>query len=489
MHPQIQLPKAGQCPICFMPLVPVGSSGEGAVLRLSEAAKALAQIETAPVERKFVAAEVRMVGKVEYDESRVRYVTARFPGRLDRLYVDYTGVPVKKGEHLVSMYSPDLLTAQEELLHARRAARAREDNRSAHAALAAAREKLRLWGLTAGQVAAIETRGAASDHLTITSPISGIVTHKNVFQGVYVKEGTRIYTVVDLSRVWVKLDAYESDLPFLRHGQAATFEAEAVPGRTFNGTIALIDPVLDDRTRTVKVRVNVPNPDGKLKPDMFVRAVVRPRIAEGGRVLDNALAGKWTCSMHPDVVRDGRGDCPQCDMPLVRAESLGYAQAGTTKARPPLVVPASAPLVTGKRAVVYVAVPGAEEPTYEGRQVRLGPRLGNHYVVASGLKEGERVVVRGNFKIDSALQIEARPSMMTPASDGPAAGAASRRQTHCPVMGGEIDPKVFVDHKGMRIYFCCPGCDTKFKKDPEAYIAKMRKAGVEPERVGGGKSP
>jgi Cu(I)/Ag(I) efflux system membrane fusion protein len=172
--------------------------------------------------------------------------------------------------------------------------------------------------------------------------------------------------------------------------------------------------VLDPETRTVKVRVNVPNPDGRLKPGMFVRAVVSSRIAAGGKVMDADLAGKWISPMHPEIVKNEPGTCDVCGMPLVRTESLGYVRVDPEKADKPLVIPASAPLVTGTRAVVYVEIPGTDRPTYEGREVVLGPRAGDYYLVRAGLSEGQIVVTRGNFKIDSALQISARPSMMSP---------------------------------------------------------------------------
>jgi Cu(I)/Ag(I) efflux system membrane fusion protein len=231
----------------------------------------------------------------------------------------------------------------------------------------------------------------------------------------YVNEGTRIYTIADLSKLWVKLDAYESDLSWIRYGQDVEFSTVAYPGEVFKGKVSFRDPVLNARTRTVKVRVNVDNPDGKLKPEMFVRAVLRARVAQGGAVMDPDLAGKWICPMHPSVVETQPGDCNICQMDLVTTESL-YTAAGESS-EPPLVIPATAPLITGKRAVVYVQVPGAEKPTFEGREVVLGPRAGNYYLVKEGLDEGEIVVTKGNFKIDSALQIQAKPSMMSADSD------------------------------------------------------------------------
>lgn len=447
MHPQIHQPGPGRCPICGMDLIPVsveeGHADEGPTeITLSPHARKLAGVQVAPVERRFVATEIRMVGKVEYDESRLAYITAWVPGRLDRLFVDYTGIAVRAGDHMVSLYSPELLAAQEELIQAVRNARELERSelastrRSASQTVEAVREKLRLWGLTGEQISAIEASGTASDHITIHAPISGIVVRKEAVEGMYVGIGTRIYTIADLSQVWVKLDAYESDLAWLRYGQEVEFQTEAYPGEILKGKIAFIDPVLDAHTRTVKVRVNVPNEDGRLKPEMFVRATVRSRVAAGGRVMEPDLAGKWICPMHPEVISNDPDSCDVCGMPLVRTEALGYVTAHAGAEEPPLVIPASAPLITGKRAVVYVQLPG-REGTYEGREIALGSRAGEHYLVREGLAEGEMVVVNGNFKIDSAIQILAKPSMMSPEGGaapahrhGQAADGASASATH-----------------------------------------------------------
>jgi Cu(I)/Ag(I) efflux system membrane fusion protein len=382
MHPQIRQPKPGQCPLCGMDLIPVMDSddeeAEGITeLKLSPRARKLAEIQTTPVERKLVTAEVRMAGKVEYDETRVSYITAWVGGRLDRLFVDYTGVVVEKGDHMVRIYSPELLAAQEELIQAIKTVRELEASgitvvkRTAQEMVEASREKLRLWGLTPGQISEIETRSTPSDHTTISAPVSGVVVHKNAQEGEYVKTGTRIYTIADLSHVWVKLDAYESDLALIRLGQEVDFHTEAYPSESFKGTVAFIDPVLNPRTRTAKVRINLENRNGRLKPEMFVHAVLQAEVGPVGR-------------------------------------------QGV-----PRVIPASAPLLTGKRAVVYVET---EPGLYEGREVVLGPRAGEYYVVIEGLEEGERVVTRGNFKIDSAIQILAKPSMMNPEGGGPAPG-------------------------------------------------------------------
>jgi len=418
MHPQIQSPDPGLCPVCGMDLIPVSAGGSGGprVLELSPLAAQLAEIETTEVTRREVEHEIRLVGKVAFDETRLRYITAWVPGRLDRLYVDYTGTLVRAGDHLVDLYSPELLSAQEELLQALDA-RAKLDGASellrqtAERTLASSREKLRLWGLGADQIRAIEATGAVSEHITIRAPAGGVVVHKNKNAGDYVKTGERVYTIADLSQVWVLLDAYESDLPWIHYGQRVSFETEAYPGERFEGQVVLVDPVLDERTRTIKLRLNVANPDRRLKPGLFVRAVARTPLSRTGHALDPALAGMWVCPMHGEVLKEEQAPCDLCGMPLVPVESL-HEVSGHPE-RSPLVVPASAVLWTGVRSVVYVRLPG-EAPVFEGREVVLGPRSGAFYVVERGLEPGDRVVTRGAFKIDSALQIQARPSMMLP---------------------------------------------------------------------------
>ncbi len=381
MHPQIRLPDPGQCPICFMDLVPVKKEALGEEhprrLTMSEAAKELAEIETAPIVRKKVATSIRMVGKIEYDESRISHLTSWVPGRIDRLYYNFTGVQVEKGTPMAYLYSPELLSSQQEYLQTLKIKEELEQGgdplskEMAAATLTSAEEKLRLLGIAPQQITEIKRRGKAEDHMTIHSPISGTVIEKKVSEGMYVDTGSLIYTIADLSQVWALLEAYESDLVWIREGLEVEFTTEAYPGETFKGRIVFIDPFLNQKTRTVGVRLEVPNPDGKLKPGLFVHAELKAPLPE---------------------------------------ETEGL----------PLVVPASAPLITGKRALVYVEVPDMERPTYEGRVVELGPRAGDYYLVKSGLREGERVVVQGNFKIDSALQIQAKPSMMNPEGGGPA---------------------------------------------------------------------
>lgn len=417
MHPQIQQPDEGDCPICGMDLIPLESDSgadEGPrVMSMSESSRALADIQTTEAFRDFPEAEVRLVGKLDYDETREKSLSARFPARIDKLYVNFTGVKVQTGEHLAEVYSPDLLTAQRELLTAYRS-----DPDSS--ITLAAREKLRLWDLLPGQIDEIIERGEARDHFELKAPIGGVVVSKHVKEGDYVKTGQSLFRIIDLGELWLNLDAYESDLAWLRFGQTVSFSVEAFPGEVFEGKITFINPELDRKTRTVSIRVNVPNEDGRLKPGMFAKGVVSARMAEGGRIYAPELAGKWISPMHPEIVKDGPGQCDVCGMDLVPAEDLGYVQ--NTEEIAPVVVPASSVLRTGKRAVVYVEKPDKERPTYEGREIVLGPRAGDSFIVLEGLDEGERVVSNGAFKIDSALQIQAKPSMMNPQGGGSVAG-------------------------------------------------------------------
>jgi len=416
MHPQIQKLKPGKCPICGMDLVQLKKGTKKdqrpRKLAMSQAAKELASITTVLVKRQLVNARIDMVGKIDYDETRTKTIAAWFPARIDKLYVDYTGVDVRKNDHLAYVYSPELLTAQRELISA---------IKFKSADIGTIKDKLRLWGLSDEKIRSIEIKGEIDDHMDIDATSGGIVIHKGVDEGDYVKTGEPLFKIADLSKVWVQLDAYESDLPWLRYGQKVEFEVEAVPGRVFEGLVTFISPILDPKTRTVKVRVNADNADLTLKPDMFVRATAFAVLAGGGKVISKDLAGKWIGPMHPEILQDKPGKCPICGMKLAKAEDLGYSVMKEAKELP-LVVPTSAVLKTGKRSVVYVEVPDSEEPTYEGREILVGPRAGGFYIVEEGLMEGEKVVTEGSFKIDSALQILAKPSMMNPEGGGGGGG-------------------------------------------------------------------
>ncbi len=376
MHPQIQLPEPTGCPLCGMDLIPLetGADDGGAPfsLVLSPSAQALAEIETTPVRQGRAEVELDLFGKLVADETAIRRVAAWVPGRIERLHVSYTGQQVRKGQKLFDLFSPELYSAQEEFLQTLRSRSVLGGER----AVESARERLRLLGLPQNEIARVEESGQARNTVSIAAPIAGTVTERSAVEGSYVKTGDPIYTIADLSGLWLELEAYESELTWLRMGEEVEFRTQALPGETFRGRVTFIDPVLNDRTRTARVRIDVPNPQGRLKPGMLAQGQV-----------------------------------------LARLEATDSDPA-------PLLIPKTAPLLTGERAVVYVADP-TEPGRFHGRDVVLGPRTGDEFVVLSGLEPGERVVSNGAFKIDSALQIRGERSMMNPTAGGQSGGKSS----------------------------------------------------------------
>ena len=422
MHPQIRQPNPGLCPICEMDLIPLQDSGEGGIreVSVSSEAAALLNLQVSPVIRFTAIADVSLFGRINYDERSISTITSRIGGRIDRLFVDFTGAKVRKGDHLAEIYSPEIYVAQREVIEATKAIRSRSANTSEpvrqtrQRLLNAAREKLRLLQLSEEQIDEIASQEKPSDRITIRSPQDGIVVDKSVDLGSYVKTGDSLFKVADLSSVWLILEAYESDLSWLRYAQDVAFSIEALPGEEFHGRVAFIDPNINPVTRVTQVRVNVKNPTQKLKPGMFARAKVESRMTKSGKVLDPSLEGMWISPMHPEIVKDGPGKCDICGMPLVPAVELGFIADIEEKGDLPLLVPASAVLQTGERAVVYIRIPEKLDPTFEGREIVLGPKVGKRFIVENGLSEGELVVSQGAFKLDSELQIKAKPSMMNP---------------------------------------------------------------------------
>jgi len=359
MHPQIHLDHPGKCPICGMELILLQNAGakvDSNAVVFSKEAMELANVSTSVVSRQKPVKEVRLYGKVQADERLLQNQVAHIGGRIEKLYVNFTGEPVRKGQLLAVIYSPDLITAQQELIEAAKSKLTQPD------IYQAAMQKLMQWMLTENQIAQIEKSGKVKTDFEVYSNTSGIVTAKRVATGDHVSEGSVLFDIANLSNVWVLFDAYESDLPFLKVGNTISFTLQAMPGTNFSASIQFIDPVIDPVNRVAKVRVEVGNAGGKLKPEMFATGVVKANL--------NEFKNK-------------------------------------------LVIPRSAVLWTGKRSIVYVKQPNASEINFKMREIELGPMLGNSYVVERGLTEGEEIVTDGTFSVDAAAQLAGKPSMMS----------------------------------------------------------------------------
>jgi membrane fusion protein, copper/silver efflux system len=368
MHPQIKLQEPGACPICGMDLIPLEKSEHEHApteVAITERAKALAHIRVVPVMRTETTSELRLLGRLEYDETRVRTIAPWVGGRIDRLFVSNLGAKVRAGSAVASVYSPEAWAAQRDLISARRQLERLDDalplaQRAAKQAVDAAGMRLKLLGVGPKSI-----RKSASRNVAVIAAFSGTVIEQLVHEGSYVKEGQALYRIADLSKLWAQLDAYEGDLSRIQLGQEVSLEISSLPGETFLGNVAFIDPIVDPMTRTAQIRVEVDNADGRLSRGMF-------------------------------------------------ADALIHAERG---AGAPLTIPRSAPLFTGTRSLVYVEVPKRDRPTYAAREVHLGPLSGNVYPVLDGLSADERVVVSGAFVLDSDLQIRGGRSMMAMPDD------------------------------------------------------------------------
>lgn len=358
MHPSVRQNEPGDCPICSMELIPevnnTTASGDPNELTMSLAAMKLAEIETSVVRSGNPVSTIYLPGKVMADQNKVSSVTALFGGRIVNLYVDYEGAFVRKGQKIASIYSPELVSAQQELLQA---AKLKNQNPVLYKS---AKRKLALWELPAETIENIETSGEIETEIDIVSPATGYVTKLNVSRENYVNRGTMMYMVADLSSVWVMFDAYESDLSLVEEGQTINFTTATYPGEKFEGTVSFVDPSVNNMTRTADVRVKANNPNQKLKPNMLAEGILTANISN----------------------------------------------------QKSLLIPKSAVLWTGPRSVVFVQVPETEEPTFIAREVTLGKRVGNQYIILEGLEPGEEVVTHGNFKLDGAAQLADKFSMM-----------------------------------------------------------------------------
>ncbi|HCT45701.1 MAG TPA: hypothetical protein DF699_10855, partial [Phycisphaerales bacterium] len=432
MHPSVRLtdPDA-KCPICFMDLIPVrdSASGDTGSLVLSLNETQAARVETTRVGRYAPTSTLRLFGKVRMDETTVERISAYFPGRIEKLYANFTGARVNEGDHLAQMYAPDLLVGFEEL---RQAALSAEQagsvsdivQKSSLQTLQAARDRLRLFGIDQPLIEQIEREGYSEDTFTIDAPRGGTITHIASREGEYVQTGNAILTIADLTHLWVDLQAFESQIAQIRWGQRVRFSVESHPGELFEGRVSFIDPMIDPQTRTAAVRVAVENPDRTLKPGMFASATISITLDGSGGVSADGLLGRWVCPMHPTEIQDEEGSCTICGMDLLPAESLIDSSHESDEPHIPLVVPASAVLFTGTRSVVYTQTEDENGFRYTPVQVTLGQRAGEFYIVLDGLSENDRVVTSGAFRIDSAMQIAAKPSMMSLESETPVTSAA-----------------------------------------------------------------
>lgn len=346
-------------------------------------------VETGTVEYRLVKNDIRINGNVDIDETRLSYVQLRFPGWIRRTFVDSTYQYIRKGQPLLTIYSPELVTTENEYLLARQ-----YERQAAHSSLPqitaasqnllnAARERLRQWDVPAREIAQLEESGKARDYLEVDSPASGYVTERNALPNMYVEPSTRLYTVADLSTVWVYGQVFQNDIGQIRQGSSAIVTADSYPGKPFRGRVDFIYPQVDATTRTVRVRLIFANPGLLLKPGMFVN-------------VDFAV-------------------------PLGRH----------------LVVPASAVFHSGTRTVAFI---DRGNGYLDPREIEIGPRAGEDFVVLKGLEAGQKIVTSANFLIDSESQLQAAMGSFAPPPPGAGAAAAMNRSNS---QAGTIDFTTF----------------------------------------------
>ncbi|OEK05709.1 efflux RND transporter periplasmic adaptor subunit [Roseivirga misakiensis] len=355
MHPQVRQSEAGSCPFCGMDLIPASNeeSGDPTILKMSNAAMQLANIQTAVIGSSKTASAIRLNGKIKVDDRLVNLQTTHFKGRVEALYKGFEGDVVEKGEKVASIYSPELVTAQEELIAAKKLAD------SNPVLLDAARKKLHHWKLSMDQIMEIEKSSEPLRNFDLLSDYSGVVTKKIVNNGTHLHEGGGLMEVTDLSSLWAVFEVYERDLNTVSVGQKVRFTTSR-SNEEYVGTISFISPNVDPKSRIVEVRADVSNRNQKLKPDMFIEATIFAGIDDG------------------------------------------------------LQVPKSAVLWTGKRSIVYVKIP--DESGFQLREVTLGESNGDTYLIEDGLEKGEEVVVNGAFTLDAESQLKGNNSMMNPLS-------------------------------------------------------------------------
>jgi Cu(I)/Ag(I) efflux system membrane fusion protein len=362
MHPQIRMNEPGQCPICGMDLIPLepnGSSIDPDAIQMTDDAMKLANVQTMIVGGGNNAnKKLALNGKVQIDERKLYTQSTHIPGRIEKLLINFTGEKVNQGQTLAMVYSPEMVTAQEELLQAYRMKDAQPD------LFSAAKQKLSNLKIGSGTINKIISTNKPIQQFPITADVSGIITAKKVDLGDYVGQGMPIYEIADLSSLWVLFDLYETDMSWVKVGNKIGYTVQSLPGESFEGVITFIDPLINPQTRVASARVEVKNSKNKLKPEMFVSGVISNTVS-----------------------------------------------SSTSKE---IVIPKSAVMWTGERSVVYIKNIVSNKVNFKLREVTLGASLGDTYIIKEGLLAGEEIVVNGTFTVDAASQLAGKPSMMSP---------------------------------------------------------------------------
>lgn len=398
MHPQIRMNEPGQCPICGMDLIPLESNGSAMdpnAIQMTDDAMKLANIQTMIVGGSNGAnKKLTLNGKVQIDERKLYTQSTHLPGRIEKLNMNFTGEKVNRGQTLAMVYSPELVTAQEELLQSYRMKEAQPE------LFEAAKQKLGNWKIGSATINKIISANKPIQQFPITADVSGIITAKKVDLGDYVGQGMPIYEIADLSSLWVLFDIYESDMPWVKVGNKINYTVQSLPGETFEGVVSFIDPLINPQTRVASARVEVKNSGNRLKPEMFASGVVI-----------NSL---------------------------------------TTSTSKDIVIPKSAVMWTGERSVVYTKSVVSNKVNFKLREVTLGASLGDAYIIKEGLSEGEEIVVNGTFTVDAAAQLAGKPSMMSPeggaAMTGHNHGGAAVPTSNDPIIN-KVAKSVAVDQK------------------------------------------
>lgn len=402
----------GRCPVCAMELVEAtgGGGGDGISVTIESSARRLVGIQTATSKMGEMNRTIRTIGSIDFDESRLSTISAYIDGRLEELYADYVGVEVKEGDDLALIYSPKLYSAQTEYITSLESESVGRFSINSPDMLAMARENLSELGMTTGQIEDLRESRKPQSRIRIKSPQTGTVLEKAAVEGDYVKTGQKIYRIADLTSVWMMLDLFPDDASLVRFGQQVEAEIQSMPGEVFTGRVAFIDPTVDPVTRTVRVRVEVMNYDGKLRPGDYATARISVPAVPVDMVYDPALADKYISPMHPQVIRDEPGDCPLCGMDLIPTSQLGYSPK-PVEAQRVVTVPRDSVLLTGERGVVYVET---EPGRFEIRRVTVGAMNDDDAIIVEGMAAGETVATNGNFLIDSQMQLAGNPSLMDP---------------------------------------------------------------------------